>query len=71
MNGSVVYGGLGGGGDSISCVIGEVFEDVHRSVIQTYDGLSTTNFLHLVAEAVFSAGLLDWLLKLQKADMFE
>ncbi|KAI8538141.1 hypothetical protein RHMOL_Rhmol09G0079700 [Rhododendron molle] len=54
LNGSIIYGGLGGGGDSISHMIGKVGkEDVLRSVIRIDDGLCTTNFLHLVAETVF------------------
>lgn len=71
LNGSLIYGGLGGGGDSISHMIGEAFEDVLRSVIWTDDGLRTTNFLHLVAETVFKSGLLDRLLKIQKLDAFD
>jgi len=71
LNGSLVYGGLGGGGDSISLKIGEAFEDVLSSVIRTDDGLRTTNFLRLVAEAVFKSGLLDRLLKIQKLDIFD
>ncbi|KAF7144158.1 hypothetical protein RHSIM_Rhsim05G0103100 [Rhododendron simsii] len=45
LNGSVIYGGLGGGGDSISHMIGK--EDVLKSMIRTDDGLRTMNFLHL------------------------
>ncbi|XP_058220772.1 inositol-pentakisphosphate 2-kinase-like isoform X1 [Rhododendron vialii] len=71
LNGSLIYGGLGGGGDSISHMSGEAFEDVLRSVIRTDDGLRTSNFLHLVAETVFRSGLLDRLLKIQKLDVFD
>ncbi|KAI8555478.1 hypothetical protein RHMOL_Rhmol05G0175700 [Rhododendron molle] len=66
LNDSLIYGGLGGGGDSTSHIIGK--EDILRSVIWTDDGLRPTNFLHLVAETVFRSGL-DWLLKLQKLDV--
>ncbi|KAI8554765.1 hypothetical protein RHMOL_Rhmol05G0122400 [Rhododendron molle] len=41
LNGSLIYAALGGGGDSISHIIGK--EDVLRFVIQTDDGLRTTN----------------------------
>ncbi|KAF7140690.1 hypothetical protein RHSIM_Rhsim06G0029700 [Rhododendron simsii] len=71
LNGSLIYGGLGGGGDSISHMIGEAFEDLLRSVIRTDDGLRTSSFLHLVAETVFRSGLLDRLLKIQKLDVFD
>ncbi|KAE9444992.1 hypothetical protein C3L33_23110, partial [Rhododendron williamsianum] len=67
LNGFVIYGGLVGGGDSISHMIGK--EDVLRSLILSDDGLRMTNFLHLVAETVFRSGLLDRLLKLQKLDV--
>ncbi|XP_028087950.1 inositol-pentakisphosphate 2-kinase-like isoform X1 [Camellia sinensis] len=71
LNGSLIFGGLGGGADSTSCMIGEAFEDVLKCVIRANDGLRTMNFLHLVTEAVFQSGLLDRLLKVQKLDIFD
>lgn len=68
LNGSLVLGGLGGGADSTSFMIGDAFEDVLKGVIEADDGLRTTNFLHLVAEAISGSGLLDRLLGLQKLD---
>ncbi|KAH7862943.1 hypothetical protein Vadar_011357 [Vaccinium darrowii] len=68
LNGSLVLGGLGGGADSTSFMIGDAFEDVLKGVIEADDGLRTTNFLHLVAEAISGSGLLDRLLELQKLD---
>ncbi|KAA8537591.1 hypothetical protein F0562_027199 [Nyssa sinensis] len=71
LNGSLIFGGLGGGADSTSCMIGEAFEDVLKCVIQADDGQRTTNFLELVAEGVFKSGLLDRLLEVEKLDVFD
>ncbi|KAF5942894.1 hypothetical protein HYC85_020536 [Camellia sinensis] len=71
LNGSLIFGGLGGGADITSCMIGNSFEDVLKCVIQADDGLRTTNFLQLVTEAVSRLGLLDRLLEVQKLDIFD
>ncbi|KAA8528670.1 hypothetical protein F0562_036025 [Nyssa sinensis] len=71
LNGSLILGGSGGVAESTSCVIGEAFEDVLKCVIRADDGLRTTNFLELVAEAVFESGLLDRVLKVQKLDLYD
>lgn len=71
LNGVLVFGGLGGGTESTNRITGEAFEDVLRCVIQADDGLCTTNFLHLVTEVLFTSGLLDQLLKVQKLDVFD
>ncbi|CAL5384066.1 unnamed protein product [Camellia sinensis] len=71
LNDSLIFGGLGGGADITSCMIGNAFEDVLKCVIQADDGLRTTNFLQLVTEAVSRSGLLDRLLEVQKLDIFD
>ncbi|KAL6995715.1 Inositol-pentakisphosphate 2-kinase [Sarracenia purpurea var. burkii] len=71
LNGSLIYGGLGGGADGTGYKIGEAFEDALRCMIWADDGQRTTNFLRLVTEAVFGSGLLDRLLKVQKFDIFD
>ncbi|XP_058224764.1 inositol-pentakisphosphate 2-kinase-like isoform X5 [Rhododendron vialii] len=68
LNGSLILGGLGGGADSTSCMIGEAFENVLNGVIQADVGQRTSNFLHLVTEAISGSGLLDQLLEVQKLD---
>ncbi|KAG5538482.1 hypothetical protein RHGRI_019156 [Rhododendron griersonianum] len=68
LNGSLILGGLGGGADSTSCMIGEAFENVLNGVIQADGGQQTSNFLHLVTEAISGSGLLDRLLEVQKLD---
>lgn len=71
LNGSLIYGGLGGGPSSNSYLTGETFEDVLKCVIQSGNGNRTTKFLELVAETVFRSGLLDRLLKAQMLDTLD
>lgn len=71
LDGSLVYGGLGGGPSSNSYLTGETFEDVLKCVIQSDNGNRTTKFLDLVAETVFRSGLLDTLLKAQMLDTLD
>ncbi|XP_059634622.1 inositol-pentakisphosphate 2-kinase-like [Cornus florida] len=71
LNGYLIFGGLGGGADRTSCMINEAFEDALKCVIRADDGLRTTNFLQLVAEAVFKSSLLDRLLEAQRLDIFD
>ncbi|XP_058224766.1 inositol-pentakisphosphate 2-kinase-like isoform X2 [Rhododendron vialii] len=68
LNGSLILGGLGGGADSTSCMIGKAFENVLNGVIQADGCQRTLNFLHLVTEAISGSGLLDQLLEVQKLD---
>lgn len=71
LNGSLIFGDLGGGADSTNFVIGEAFEDALKSVIRADNGLRTRNFLQLVSEAVYKSGVLDRLLEVQKLDNFD
>ncbi|XAR61729.1 Inositol-pentakisphosphate 2-kinase [Bertholletia excelsa] len=71
LNGSLVFGNLGGGANSTSCMTGEALEDVLKPVIQAESGLRTANFLHLVAKAVYGSRLLVRLLEVQKLDIFD
>ncbi|XP_059460195.1 inositol-pentakisphosphate 2-kinase-like isoform X2 [Corylus avellana] len=68
LNGSLIFGGLGGGADSTNFVISEAFEDALKSVIRADNGLRTRNFLQLVSETVYKSGVLDRLLEVQKLD---
>ncbi|KAK2994143.1 hypothetical protein RJ640_020948 [Escallonia rubra] len=71
LNGSLKFGGLGGGTESTTCLTSEAFEDVLKSVILADDGTRTEFFLQLVAEAIFKSGLLDRLLDVQKLDLYD
>lgn len=71
LNGSLIFGGSGGVADSTSCLNEELLEDALKCIVLTEDGKRTTNFLHLVAEAVSRPGLLDRLLEVQKLDKFD
>ncbi|KAK9947042.1 hypothetical protein M0R45_012479 [Rubus argutus] len=68
LNGSLIFGGLGGGAKSTNLVIGGEFETALKGVIQGGDGLRTVNFLQLVAETVHRSGVMDQLLEIQKLD---
>ncbi|XP_020425159.1 inositol-pentakisphosphate 2-kinase [Prunus persica] len=68
LNGSQIFGGLGGGADSTNFVTRGKFEDALKCVIQGGDGLRTMSFLQLVAETVHNSGVLDQLLEVQKLD---
>ncbi|XVE94663.1 hypothetical protein REPUB_Repub02eG0028100 [Reevesia pubescens] len=71
LNGSLVFGGLGGGTDSTTVLVDEAFEDVLKDVIQAENGLRTTSFIQLVAETVYTSGVLDRLLEVQKLDTYD
>ncbi|XVF63811.1 hypothetical protein PTKIN_Ptkin09bG0116600 [Pterospermum kingtungense] len=68
LNGSLVFGGLGGGTNSTSVLVGEAFEDAIKNVIQADESLCTTSFIQLVSETVYASGVLDRLLEVQKLD---
>ncbi|XP_027908598.1 inositol-pentakisphosphate 2-kinase-like isoform X2 [Vigna unguiculata] len=68
MNGSLIFGGLGGGAENTNICIAKAFEDALESVIQSDDGLRTENLLTLVTEAVQTSGVVDRLLEVQKLD---
>ncbi|RDX73590.1 Inositol-pentakisphosphate 2-kinase [Mucuna pruriens] len=68
MNGSLIFGGLGGGAEDTNFYIAKAFEDALKSIIQADKGLCTENLLTLVAEAVQKSGVLDRLLEVQKLD---
>ncbi|CAL5205374.1 unnamed protein product [Lathyrus oleraceus] len=68
MNGSLIFGGLGGGAEDTNLCIAKAFEGALKSIVQADDGLCTENFLTLVAEAAHISGVLDRLLEVQKLD---
>ncbi|KAG8632393.1 inositol-pentakisphosphate 2-kinase [Manihot esculenta] len=71
LNGSIIFGGLGGGTNKTSIMIEKAFEDALKGVIQAEDGLRTRSFIELVAETVYSSQVLDRLLEVQKLDSFD
>ncbi|XP_054798297.1 inositol-pentakisphosphate 2-kinase isoform X2 [Prosopis cineraria] len=68
LNGSLIFGGLGGGAPTTNFLVAKTFEDALKTVIEAEDGLYTEKFLYLVAESVHKSGVLDQLLKIQKLD---
>ena len=71
LNGSLIFGGLGGGADSTNVVTSEAFEGALKPVIGADSGLRTKNFLQLVSKTVYKSGILDQLLEVQKLDKFD
>ncbi|XP_022763203.1 inositol-pentakisphosphate 2-kinase-like isoform X2 [Durio zibethinus] len=71
LNGSLVFGGLGSGTDCSTILVGEAFENALKNVIQADNGLRTTSFIQLVAETVYTSGVLDQLLEVQKLDAYD
>ncbi|KAF9609488.1 hypothetical protein IFM89_016574 [Coptis chinensis] len=71
LNGSLIFGGLGGGADSSNSMVGEALEDLLRDVIRAEHGMRLPSFLQLVAETVFRSRVLDQLLEAQKLDSLD
>ncbi|KAF7813354.1 inositol-pentakisphosphate 2-kinase-like isoform X1 [Senna tora] len=68
LNGSLIFGGLGGGAPATNCQIAKAFENALKFVIQADDGLYTEKLSNLVAETLHKSGVLDRLLEVQKLD---
>ncbi|KAG8377825.1 hypothetical protein BUALT_Bualt08G0073900 [Buddleja alternifolia] len=68
LNGSLVFGEMGGAADTAGCTIDQAFDDGLKRVIPAKDGMHKKYFLELVAEATFKSGLLNRLLEVQKLD---
>lgn len=71
MNGSLILGGSGESTGRTSPEIGYAFEDTLKGFIQSEDGHRTKYFLQLVSDAVYSSGVLDRLLEIQKLDKLD
>lgn len=71
LNGSLIFGGLGGGIKRTNAVAGKAFEDALEGIILAENGLRTTSFIQLVAEAVYCSRVLDGLLEVQRLDNFD
>ncbi|KAL9394991.1 hypothetical protein Peur_014276 [Populus x canadensis] len=71
LNGSLIFGGSGGGTEKTNAVVGKAFEDMLEGIIQAKDGLRTMSFIQLVGETVYCSRVLDELLEVQKFDNFD
>ncbi|KAG7655156.1 Inositol-pentakisphosphate 2-kinase [Arabidopsis suecica] len=70
LNGSLVFGGLGGGICKTTSKVELAFEHILKDIIKTDDGLRADRFIELVAETVYTSGVLDQLLDVQKLDRY-
>ncbi|KAK6784370.1 hypothetical protein RDI58_017825 [Solanum bulbocastanum] len=68
LDGSLIFGGLGGGADTTSSEVGEAFENSLKNVIQAQEGMRKHSFVELISKTLCSSGLLDRLLEVQKLD---
>lgn len=75
LNGSLVFGSLGGGEHGIeathACTESKAFEDLIEDVIQAGHGYQLGSFLELVAEMLIQSGVLGRLLMVQKLDTLD
>lgn len=70
LNGSLVFGGLGGGICKTTSKVEKAFEHLLKDIIRTEDGVRANHFIELVAETVYASGVLDQLLDVQKLDKY-
>uniref|UniRef100_A0A1J3EFS7 Inositol-pentakisphosphate 2-kinase n=1 Tax=Noccaea caerulescens TaxID=107243 RepID=A0A1J3EFS7_NOCCA len=70
LNGSLVFGGLGGGISKTTTKTEQEFDHLLKDIIRTEDGLRANHFIELVAETVYASGVFDQLLDVQKLDKY-
>ncbi|KAJ4962394.1 hypothetical protein NE237_022333 [Protea cynaroides] len=70
-NGSLIFGGLGGGTKNTNFMDSESFEHSIEGLIQVDDGLHTASFQQLLSETIFRSGVLDRLVEAQKLDQLD
>ncbi|PIA52750.1 hypothetical protein AQUCO_01000549v1 [Aquilegia coerulea] len=71
LNGSLIFGGLGGGMNNTNFVDGDALENLLEGVIKADHGVRLPSFLKLIAETILKSGVLDRLLEAQKLDSID
>ena len=71
LNGSLIYGGLGGGNNGTNFAKAEAFDDYLYSFIHDKNDSRTSSFVYLIGEAIIKLGVLDRLLDVQKLDRLD
>ncbi|CAH9077839.1 unnamed protein product [Cuscuta europaea] len=71
LDGSLIFGGLGGVAEPTTSKVCEALEDALKNIILAEEGMRTNCFLELISEAVLSSGVLNRLLEVQKLDVFD
>ncbi|XP_023002334.1 inositol-pentakisphosphate 2-kinase-like [Cucurbita maxima] len=71
LNGSLIFGALGGSAENTDVIVGEAFEDALKSDVRADIGLCTTSLLQLVTETLYKSGVMDRLLEVQKLDSLD
>ncbi|KAG6403204.1 hypothetical protein SASPL_135421 [Salvia splendens] len=71
LNGSIIFGGMGGTADSTSSAVAQSFHDGLKHVISAKDGMHIKGLVDLLTETIFKSGLLNRLLEVQKLDAID
>uniref|UniRef100_A0A7N0VI84 Inositol-pentakisphosphate 2-kinase n=1 Tax=Kalanchoe fedtschenkoi TaxID=63787 RepID=A0A7N0VI84_KALFE len=71
LNGSIIFGGSGGGTNATNSKTAELLEDALGCFIRAEEGKRTEALLQLVTETLHEASVLDKLLEVQKLDAFD
>ncbi|XP_057772006.1 inositol-pentakisphosphate 2-kinase-like isoform X4 [Salvia miltiorrhiza] len=69
LNGSLIFGGMGGAADSTRTA--QSFHDGLKHVISAKDGMHVKGFVDLLTETIFKSGLWNRLLEVQKLDAID
>lgn len=71
LNGTLIFGTLGGTAGSTNYMTGEVFEDALKGIILGDHGMRTGSFSQLIAETIYKSDIMSRLLKAQRLDTFD
>ena len=71
LNGSIIFGGMGGTADSTSSAVAQSFHDGLKHVISAKDGMHIKGLVDLLTETIYKSGLLNRLLEVQKLDAID
>lgn len=71
LNGSLIFGGMGGAADSTNSAVAQSLHDGLKHVISAKDGMHINDFADLLTETIYKSGLLNRLLEVQKLDAID
>lgn len=71
LNGSLIFGGVGGVADRTNCMVDQAFDYALKHVIRAEDGMRSKYFLELVTESIYKSGLVNRVLEVQKLDVID
>ncbi|XP_042046753.1 inositol-pentakisphosphate 2-kinase-like isoform X2 [Salvia splendens] len=71
LNGSIIFGGMGGTSDNTSPATAQSFHDRLKHVNSSKDGMHIKGLVDLLSETIYKSGLLNRLLEVQKLDAID